>query len=99
MLCREPYREPYNGATRMRNKAKRNLIPTLLFAAIVVVSLNAWFAFRSVQVLVESEAWVQHTWQVIYQVELLSATRERSFRQSWRSLARKPRTIRRKWRG
>jgi signal transduction histidine kinase len=74
MLCREPYREPYNGATRMRNKAKRNLIPTLLFAAIVVVSLNAWFAFRSVQVLVESEAWVQHTWQVIYQVELIMSS-------------------------
>ena len=58
----------------MRDKAKRNLIPTLLFAAIVVVSLNAWFAFRSVQVLVESEAWVQHTWQVIYQVELIMSS-------------------------
>ncbi len=67
-------RGSYNEAIRMRNETKRNLIPTLLFAAIVVVSMNAWFAFHSVQVLVESEALVQHTWQVIYQVERIMSS-------------------------
>ncbi len=50
-------------------ETNRVVVPLLLFGAVLVVALNAWFAFGSVQALVESEAWVQHTWQVIYQVE------------------------------
>jgi signal transduction histidine kinase len=53
----------------MKLKSIRGLVPFLLFGAIVVVALNAWFAFRAVQVLVQSETWVEHTWQVILQVE------------------------------
>ena len=53
----------------MKLKNVRTLVPFLLFGAIVVVTLNAWFAFRAVQVLVQGEGWVQHTWQVILQVE------------------------------
>ncbi|MGH9587972.1 MAG: sensor histidine kinase [Acidobacteriaceae bacterium] len=34
-----------------------------------VVCLNAWLAFRSVQVLDESQYWVAHTWQVINTLE------------------------------
>lgn len=53
----------------MKLKNARILVPFLLFGAVVVVALNAWFAFRAVQVLVQGETWVQHTWQVILQVE------------------------------
>ncbi len=49
--------------------ASRSIAPGLLFFAILVVALNAWFAFRSVEVLVNSERQVEHTWQVINQVE------------------------------
>ena len=55
----------------MKDKASRVVVPLLLFAAIAVVALNTWFAFHSVAVLVESEHWVEHTWHVIYQVELI----------------------------
>lgn len=55
--------------TAMRTPANRILIPALLITAMLVVTVNAWFAFRSVNVLLENEHWVQHTWQVIYQVE------------------------------
>ncbi|SFS00896.1 His Kinase A (phospho-acceptor) domain-containing protein [Granulicella pectinivorans] len=53
----------------MKLKTTRALVPFLLFGAVIVVALNAWFAFRSVQVLVQGEMWMQHTWQVILQVE------------------------------
>jgi signal transduction histidine kinase len=53
----------------MKPKANRIVVPALLLAAIVVVSLNAWFAFRAIDSLLESEHWVEHTWQVINQVE------------------------------
>lgn len=46
----------------------------LLLAATVIVALNAIFAFRAINVLLESENWVQHTWQVIYQVERIMAS-------------------------
>ena len=45
------------------------IVTVLLLGAIGVVSLNAWFAFRSIDVLLSGENWVQHTWQVINQVE------------------------------
>ncbi len=53
----------------MKPQANRIVVPSLLFAAIVVVGLNAWLAFRSVESLLRSEYWVEHTWQVIAQVE------------------------------
>jgi len=53
----------------MKSKSIRALVPFLLFGAVIVVALNAWFAFRSVQVLVQGEVELQHTWQVILQVE------------------------------
>jgi signal transduction histidine kinase len=55
----------------MKRPASRTLIPALLFAALVVVTLNVTLAFRSLKGLVSSEHWVQHTWEVIYQVELI----------------------------
>lgn len=45
------------------------LVRIVLFVAMLVVCLNAWLAFRSVQVLDESQYWVAHTWQVINTLE------------------------------
>lgn len=53
----------------LRRQASRILLPALLFLAIAIIATNAWFAFRSVQELLDSEHWVEHTWQVINQVE------------------------------
>ena len=55
----------------MRPRVNRTLVPVLLIIALCVIAGNTWFAFRSETVLVESESSVQHTWQVIYQVELI----------------------------
>ena len=51
--------------------SRRNqiLIWALLGAGVLVVLLNALFAFQSVENLRQNQAWVEHTWQVIYQVE------------------------------
>ena len=53
----------------MKSRLNDVLVPSLLVAAILVVSLNALFAFRSIDVLLHGEEWVQHTWMVINQVE------------------------------
>lgn len=53
----------------MRSRPSRLLIPSLLILTAVVVALNAWFGFRAIQSLHDSEYWVAHTWQVINQVE------------------------------
>lgn len=53
----------------MRSRPSRLLIPALLILAAVVVALNAWFGFRAIQSLHDSEYWVAHTWQDINQVE------------------------------
>ncbi len=50
-------------------KSSRVLVPAFLALAIAFVSANAWFAFRSVQRLLSAEHSVEHTWQVINQVE------------------------------
>src|SRR6185437_3301150 len=52
-------------------KARRTeiLIRTVLVVAVLVVCLNAWLAFRSVQVLDDSHYWVAHTWRVINTLE------------------------------
>ena len=53
----------------MKPKSSRLFVPPLLSIAVIVVALNAWLAFHSVTSLVKSEFWVEHTWQVINQVE------------------------------
>jgi len=59
-----------NGRDSKSNAtAGRNALTAVLLAAIVVVALNTWLAFRSIQVLVKSEYWVQHTLEVIGEVE------------------------------
>ena len=55
----------------MNFQLNRIFVPVLLIAALTIVSLNAWFAFRSVDTLLRSEGWVEHTWQVIDQVEIM----------------------------
>jgi signal transduction histidine kinase/CHASE3 domain sensor protein len=45
------------------------LVRAALFVALLVVCLNAWLAFRSVQILDESQYWVAHTWQVVNSIE------------------------------
>jgi len=55
----------------MKTQINRILVPSLLIVAMVVVSLNAWVAFRSLGVVLNEEDWVQHTWQVINQVEII----------------------------
>ena len=51
--------------------SRRNTLTGLLLVAILVVIVNTWVAFRSVSVLLDNEQWVQHTLQVINQVELI----------------------------
>jgi signal transduction histidine kinase len=42
--------------------------------ATVVVAANTWFAFRAIQAMDDSENWVEHTWQVILQVERIMSS-------------------------
>jgi signal transduction histidine kinase len=58
----------------MKSRANRFVVPALLLAATVVVALNALFAFRAVGSLLESEHWVEHTWRVINQVEIIMSS-------------------------
>ncbi len=53
----------------MKPKANRVFVPVLLLAAFVVVGLNTWLAFRSINSLIDSQYQVDHTWQSINQVE------------------------------
>src|SRR6185312_4646645 len=53
----------------MKSSSSRYLVPSLLFAAIVVVAANAAFAFHAVNKLLDSEYWVEHTWKVINETE------------------------------
>ncbi len=45
------------------------ILPLLLFATLAIVAGNAYLAFRSVGGLQQSQAWVTHTWQVIYSLD------------------------------
>ena len=49
----------------------RFLVPLLLALATLVVALNAFVASRALDTLIQNEFWVQHTWHVISQVELM----------------------------
>ena len=56
---------------KTRSNASQMVVTSLLFGALAVVALNAWLAFRSVDALLSSESWVQHTLKVINQVALI----------------------------
>ena len=56
------------------SRAGQNALTGLLLAAVLVVALNTWLAFRSIDVLVQSEFWVQHTLEVINQVERIMSS-------------------------
>jgi signal transduction histidine kinase len=58
----------------MTPKTNRSFVPTLLLIAIVVLAVNAWLAFRSLRSLRQSQAWVDHTWQVIDQADQIMST-------------------------
>ena len=58
----------------MKPRANRFIVPALLLVATVIVALNAWFAFRAVGSLLDSEHWVEHTWQVINKVERIMSS-------------------------
>src|SRR5580698_10094566 len=60
----------------MHRETNRFLVPSLLIAAIVVVAANTWFAFRSLESIEKSQGWVEHTWQVIDQVERIMGSAE-----------------------
>lgn len=53
----------------MKLSTQRLIIPSILAFAILVVLANAWLALRAFDTLGSSQSWVEHTWQVINQVE------------------------------
>lgn len=58
----------------MKPKTNRVFVPVLLLFAFGVVGLNTWLAFRSINSLIRSEDWVDHTWQSIDQVERIMSS-------------------------
>jgi signal transduction histidine kinase len=61
-------------AGRNDHGSSRRWVPMVLLGALLFVALNAWMALRSVKWLEKSQGWVDHTWQVIAQVERLMST-------------------------
>jgi signal transduction histidine kinase len=60
----------------MSPKTNRFLVPSLLIIAIIVVTFDAWLAFRSLKSIETSQSLVEHTWQVIDQVERIMSSAE-----------------------
>lgn len=58
----------------MKLSTQRLLIPSFLFLAIAVVLANAWLAVSALNTLDSSQFWVEHTWQVINQVERIMSS-------------------------
>ena len=54
--------------------SSRILVPALLALAILVVAFNAWFAFRAVTSLLNSQHAVEHSWQAVNQVERIMSS-------------------------
>lgn len=52
-----------------KTKPNRILVPFLLLIAFAVVAADSWLAVKSVNSLISSEYWVDHSWQAINQVE------------------------------
>ncbi len=71
MPVRQTVYNKVESDTVIKTTTYRALIPLLLSAAVLVVLINTLFAFRSVRTLLDSEQLVEHTWQGIYQVELI----------------------------
>ena len=46
-------------------------IGSLIVFAVLLVAVNAIIAYRAVGVLEQAQSWVQHTYQVIAQVEII----------------------------
>ena len=61
-------------SSAMTSQVRSALAPGLLFFAVVIIVLNSWLALRALQTLEASQFWVEHTWQVIYQVELIMSS-------------------------
>jgi signal transduction histidine kinase len=55
----------------MPARSSRSVVPLALLAALIVVGLNTWFAVSAIRSLMESEAWLAHTWEVMGQEERL----------------------------
>ncbi len=53
----------------MSTRRNRLVVPALLIGAIVVVALNTWLAYSALRTLEFSQFWVDHTWEVLNQVE------------------------------
>ena len=58
----------------MKRPENRHLITALLLASIALSALNAWVTLHSISNLRDSQFEVEHTWQVIYQVEVIMGT-------------------------
>ncbi len=58
----------------MPNRISRLLAPAILVFAVLIAVVNATIAWRSLQSLLRSQAWVNHTWEVISQVEEVVST-------------------------
>jgi signal transduction histidine kinase len=50
----------------MKSRSSHVLLLSLLGAALLVITCNAWLALRSIQALSLAQYWVDHTWQVIH---------------------------------
>lgn len=53
----------------MPTRSKRLAIPSLLLLVVAVAGINAWIAFKALNTLLRNQFWVDHTWEVINQVE------------------------------
>lgn len=53
----------------MRVSKTSSILSLLLVAALAIVTVNTYFAFRAIQTLQQSQVWVTHTWQVIHSVD------------------------------
>ena len=58
----------------MTNHSVRSVVPLALAAALLIVALNTWFAVSAVRSLLESEAWLAHTWEVVGQNQRMLVT-------------------------
>jgi signal transduction histidine kinase len=53
----------------MKLRFKSTVLPLLLLAGVIIVFLNAWWAFQAVRTLATNALWLAHSWQVVHQVE------------------------------
>ncbi len=53
----------------MKLRTNRVVVPALLLLAVIIVSLTTALAYRTLNTLDYSQYWVDHTWEVINQVE------------------------------